>query len=170
MLLQKTKKYWFLIAALCFIVINSFLIANEFYYFSLLPVVLLIIYAAFFSLDKLMWFIVFFTPLSINLEKLDLGGIGMYLPTEPLMFGIMILFFLKLLYVKQFDKQVLTHPITLVIFFQLGWIFITSFTSELPVVSFKYLVSRMWFVVCFYFIATQLFKDFNNIKNQAKTA
>ncbi len=164
MILQKVKKYWFLIAALGFIVANSFFIAHEIYYFSLLPVVLLIIYAAFFSLDKLMWFIVFFTPLSINLEKLDLGGIGMYLPTEPLMFGIMILFFLKLLYEKQFDRQVISHPITVVILFQLGWIFITAFTSELPLVSFKFFVSRLWFVICFYFIATQLFKDFNNIK------
>jgi len=119
---------------------------------------------AFFNLDKLMWFIVFATPLSINLEELSVGGIGMYLPTEPLMFGIMILFFLKLIHSATFDKKVITHPVTLAILFNLFWILITSITSEMPVVSFKFLLARLWFVVCFYFIAIQLFKVKNNYR------
>jgi len=119
---------------------------------------------AFFNLDKLMWFVVFSTPLSLNLEELDIGGIGMYLPTEPLMFGIMILFFLKLIHSPTLDMKIITHPVTLAIFINLVWIFITSMTSEMPVVSFKFLLARLWFVVCFYFIAIQLFKITSNYK------
>lgn len=111
-----------------------------------------------------MWFVVFTTPLSMNLEELSLGGIGMYLPTEPLMFGIMLLFFLKIFYEKKFDVKVMKHPVTIAVLFQLGWITFTTLLSEMPVVSLKFLLSRLWFVVCFYFIATQLFKKTDNYK------
>ena len=103
---------------------------------------------AFFRLDQLMWFIVFSTPLSINLEELDIGGVGMYVPTEPLMFGVMLLFFFRLLLEKNFDSKIIKHPITLAIFVNLVWIAITSLTSEMPVVSLKFLLARVWFVVC----------------------
>ncbi|MDF1673990.1 MAG: O-antigen ligase family protein [Vicingaceae bacterium] len=119
---------------------------------------------AFFQLEKLMWFIVFTTPLSLNLEELAVGGIGMYLPTEPLMFGVMILYLLRLIQQKDLDKKLIYHPITIAISFNLAWIFITSLTSEMPVVSFKFLLARLWFVVCFYFLATQLFKKADNYK------
>jgi O-antigen ligase len=133
------------------------LVANEFYYLAILPFVLAIVFMAFFNLDKLMWFIVFSTPLSINLEELEVGGIGMYLPTEPLMFGVMLLFFLKLISEKSYDINILKHPVTIIILLQLFWISFTSITSEMPIVSFKFLLSRLWFVVCFYFMGTQLF-------------
>jgi O-antigen ligase len=144
--------------------LNSLLIANEFYYLAILPFVLAIVYLAFYNVEKLMWFIIITTPLSMNLEELSLGGIGMYLPTEPLMFGVMILFFLKLIADKTFDSKIMKHPVTIIILLQLGWILFTTITSEMPVVSLKFLLSRMWFVVCFYFIGTQLFKKLSNYK------
>ncbi len=134
------------------------------YYFALIPFALTLVFMAFFQLEKLMWFIVFTTPLSLNLEELAVGGIGMYLPTEPLMFGVMILYLLRLIQQTDLDKKLIYHPITIAISFNLAWIFITSLTSEMPVVSFKFLLARLWFVVCFYFLATQLFKKAENYK------
>lgn len=128
-----------------------------------MPFILAIVYMAFYSLDKLMLFIVFFTPLSLNLENLELGGIGMYLPTEPLMFGIMVLFFLKAIHERGFDRDILYHPVTLVIVFSLIWVLITSVASEMPFVSFKFFIARLWFVITFYFVATQLFKKVKNM-------
>lgn len=144
--------------------LNSILIANEFYYLAIVPFVLAIVYLAFYDVEKLMWFIVFTTPISMNLEELSLGGIGMYLPTEPLMFGVMILFFLKLIADKKFDSNIVKHPVTIIILLQLGWILFTSITSEMPIVSLKFFLSRLWFVVCFYFIGIQLFKKLSNYK------
>ncbi len=158
------KSYWIYLFSFLFIVVNSVLIANEFYYLAIIPFVLVIIFMAFFNLDKLMWFVVFSTPLSLNIEEFAVGGIGMYLPTEPLMFGIMILFFLKLIHSTTFDKRIIYHPVTLAILINLIWIFITSITSEMPLVSFKFLLARLWFVVCFYFIGIQLLKVKNNYK------
>lgn len=158
------KSYWIYFFSFVFIAINSYLIANESFYFALIPFVLVLIFMALFNLDKLMWFVVFCAPFSLNLEELDIGGVGMYLPTEPLMFGIMILFFLKLFHSGTMDMRIVYHPVTIAIIFNLVWIFITSLTSEMPVVSFKFLLSRMWFVTSFYFVALQLFKVEKNYR------
>ena len=151
-MLKTFKPYWIYILSFFFILLNSYLVVKEFYFLALVPCVLAILFMAFFRLDNLMWFIVFATPLSINLEELAIGGIGMYLPTEPLMFGVMLLFFFKLILEKKFDSKIVKHPITLAILINLVWIAITSLTSEMPVVSLKFLLARVWFVVCFYFI------------------
>jgi putative inorganic carbon (HCO3(-)) transporter len=162
--LKTLKPYWIYIFSFVFIILNSYLVVKEFYYLALIPCGLALVFMAFFRLDNLMWFIVFCTPLSINLEELDIGGIGMYIPTEPLMFGVMLLFFFKLLLEKKFDSNIIKHPITLAILVNLVWLTITSVTSEMPVVSFKFLLARVWFIVCFYFIATQLFREKKNYK------
>lgn len=153
-----------LILSFLFIMANSALIASEQYWFSIVPFALLILMLAFVATDKLMWFIVFTTPLSLNLEELEFGGIGMFLPTEPLLFGVMLIFFLKLLFDRDYDKTVLKHPVTLFVMLNLAWIVITTLTSSLIVVSLKFLLARMWFVVAFYFIGTQLFKSAKNIR------
>jgi putative inorganic carbon (HCO3(-)) transporter len=162
--LKTLKPYWIYIFSFFFIILNSYLVVKEFYYLALIPCGLALVFMAFFRLDNLMWFIVFCTPLSINLEELDIGGVGMYIPTEPLMFGVMLLFFFKLLLEKKFDSNIIKHPITLAILGNLVWLTITSVTSEMPVVSFKFLLARVWFIVCFYFIATQLFREKKNYK------
>jgi putative inorganic carbon (HCO3(-)) transporter len=146
-----------------FLILNTLFIIKEFYWFSLLPIVLLIVLLAFYSIDTLLLIIVFCTPIAINLQKLDFG-VGVSLPTEPLMFGIMLLFFMKLFAGAKFDQKVLKHPVTIAIIVNLTWIGLTCITSELPFVSFKFFLSRMWFVVSFYFLATQLFKNYKNIK------
>ena len=149
--------------SISFVLINAICTYLEFYYFNLLPAALLIILIALFSLDKLILFVVFLTPLAINLQDLD-GGLGLSLPTEPIIFGIMLLFIIKQLYKNTLDSRVMDHPITILIIINLIWIFIASITSEIPVVSFKFLISRLWFVIVFYFLATQLFKNYSNIK------
>jgi len=138
---------------------NSALIAMEQYWFAVIPFALVLFMMAFVATDKLLWFIVFTTPLSLNLEALEFGGVGMFLPTEPLLFGVMLIFFLKLFYDKVYDTRVINHPVTIAIFFSLSWIIITTLTSSMPLVSIKFLLSRLWFLVAFYFLGTQLFNS-----------
>jgi len=146
-----------------FALINALLIAQEFYFAPLLPVAVGIILLALFSLDKLVLLIVFLTPLSVNLTDIGLG-VGLSLPTDPLLFGVLLIFILKLIAEQKFDKRIADHPITLAIIINLTWLGITTLTSELPVVSLKFFISRMWYLVTFYFITTQMFRDFNRIK------
>ncbi|HET6225135.1 MAG TPA: O-antigen ligase family protein [Bacteroidia bacterium] len=154
---------WVYILVFTFMAINALCIYYENYYINLVPLALLVILLAVYSLDKLILFVVFLTPLAINLQHLE-GGLGLSLPTEPIIFGIMLLFILKQLHESTVDKAVMRHPITISIIVYLAWIFVTSITSEYPVVSIKFLISRLWYVLVFYFLGVQLFKEYKNIK------
>lgn len=134
----------------------------ESFWVLLLPLLVLILLFYLFSLDKVLWFIIITTPLSLNIKLKDFG-LAVSLPGEPLMIGILILFLLKLLYDVRIDKKILYHPITLTIIANLSWITITSITSTMPWISFKFLLSRLWFIVCFYYFGILLFKNLKNI-------
>ena len=147
-----------------FVLINALFVYNEFYLFSLAPVALLLVWLALFRLDVLLWVIVACTPLSLSLEALEVGAdINMYLPTEPLMFGAMLVFVIRSLYQGNYPRKILKHPITLAIIANLVWIGFTSITSEMPTVSFKFLLSRLWFVFTFYFLVMLFFRKEKNM-------
>lgn len=161
----KIHTNWVYILCLLYIAINAYLISQEFFYFTLFPLALLVVFIAICRLDILVFATVFLTPLSISLnEFVDTTEFNLYLPTEPLLFGILVLFIVKLLMERNYDKKILRHPVSLAIYFNLIWIFITCITSTDPLVSFKYFTARLWFLASFYFIAIQLFKNFKNIK------
>jgi len=145
-----------------FILVNAIFIYFEVFWLAALPLALLVVGMALFSMDKLILAIVFLTPISVSLEKLEFG-LGVILPTEPLMAGVMLVFLTRLFFDGKFDMKVIKHPITIAIFFNLFWLLITAFTSELPLVSFKFLISRLWFLITCYFLATQLFRNPKNI-------
>ncbi len=157
------KTGWLFIICAAFVLMNTIFIANGFLLFSLLPIAILIVLLMIFSIDRLLLIITFATPFAINIRNVDFG-MGMSLPTEPLMFAIMILFFVKLLYQGKFDRKVISHPITLVILINIIWMLVTTISSTMPLVSVKFLTSHLWFICCFYFLGTQLFKNEPNIR------
>lgn len=137
-----------------------FMVKRDSMVLNTLPFLLGITLLAVFSFDKILYFIVFFAPLSLPLHELVEGfSFDMFLPTEPLLFGLLVLSLLKVLYERGFDREILTHPVSLAIYLNLFWIFLTCLTSTMPVVSFKFLLSRVWFVVGLYFLTTKIFKD-----------
>ena len=146
-----------------FIILNTYLVMKEFYWGILIPLALFMILLYIFSLDKVIFLAVFTTPLAIDIGNYDLGA-NISLPSEPLLFGVMLLFLLKLSLEKGLDRNFMKHPVTIAILFNLVWVFITSCTSDLPVVSFKFLLARLWFLIPLYFAGSILFKKFDNIK------
>jgi len=153
---------WFYGIVSAFIALNSWLLTQEFYLLPLIPVVLLILFSALVSLDKLVYFILFFTPFSLTVEFNEYAALT--LPTEPLLFGVMLVFFFKLLFEGGFDRRITKHPVTIAIIVMLLWMSITSLTSTMPLVSIKFTIARMWFVVSFYFVASQVFRKKENIR------
>jgi len=145
-------------AGLLMAVLNVLIIVSQVYWLLLVPVALLILALVFLALDKVLYFIIFSTPLSIFYLHPDLH-VGFTLPTEPLLFGIMLLFFAKLIYRGNFDLKIVKHPISLVLIMSLFWMLVTTITSEMPLVSVKYFLSRLWFVTVFFYFMSQLFKD-----------
>lgn len=156
---------FYLISAL-FILLNAyFLVKKHSLIINALPVALGIILMAIYAFDKLLYLIVFFTPLSLPLSELMPGfTFNMFLPTEPLLFGVLLIFIMKCFADRKFDRQILIHPVSLAIYLSLFWLFVTSLTSTMPIVSFKFLLSRIWFIVGFYLLAAKLFDSGKNIE------
>jgi O-antigen ligase len=151
---------------LAFVTLNTVALAFEIYYVPLIPAVMLFVVLAIVAVDKYLLTLVFFVPLSIPLSMLTEGlSIDMYLPTEPLLAGLLLLYVVKYLLGHRVDLRVLRHPVTLAVYFHLAWMFITVLTSTDLLVSFKALASRLWFVVGFYLLATQLFRKEKTMYN-----
>ncbi len=157
---EKNKMLTVYLVGFLFVILNTFLIMKEIYYLPLLPVILIFFVLLVNSLEKTVFLIVFFVPVSVLLTEFfpDLP-FDLYLPTEPLLAGVMIIYFLKYLMGDRLDIRILRHPVTLAIYFHLAWMFITTLTSTMPLISAKYLVMRIWFLISFYFLAAQIFQS-----------
>ncbi|MBL4754892.1 MAG: O-antigen ligase family protein [Flavobacteriales bacterium] len=153
---------WIYVVVSIFIALNVALIAQNLWWLNLLPLALIVAMLWLLSLDKLLLLTVFLTPLSVTLEQLDVGT-SLSLPSEPLMFGITTIFIIRQLFEGDYDRKALFHPLSILIFINLFWMGLTVLTSELPLVSLKYFISRLWFVIPFYFLALQLFRNYSNI-------
>jgi putative inorganic carbon (HCO3(-)) transporter len=159
----KKELSWFYGIMFCFIAFSAVMLIKEQYWFAAVPLLAVIGYLAIFSLDTILFIVAFATPFSIVLNDKS-SGPALSIPSEPLLFGILLIFVFKFIFEGRFDKRVLYHPVTIAIAFHLSWMFITSLTSSIPVVSLKHLLSQLWFIVPFYLLGTQLFRDRGNIK------
>jgi len=160
---KKAKIAWLYIIAALFIAIGLFLVVKKnTYLFFALPVVLGVLLLYIFSLDKVLLLTAFAVPLSVNLKALE-AGLAISLPAEPLLMGILVLFVAKMLYDGHFDRRVLHHPIAIVIYCMFAWMAVTTITSEMPLVSLKFILARLWFVIPAFFLCTVLFKNPKNI-------
>ncbi|MBN2745763.1 MAG: O-antigen ligase family protein [Bacteroidales bacterium] len=156
-------KNWLIpVLGLAFIIVNTVFILSEFYWFGLVSAALLVGLAYIYTPDKLLIFISFLTPLAINLSDFDMQ-IGLSIPTEPLLAIFVVLIIADFLYNNKFDSRVLLHPLSIAIYFYFVWMIITVITSEMPVISLKWLAARIWFFVPIYFFGTHIFRNPKNI-------
>jgi len=142
---------------------NALLAVHDILWLSAIPLALFLVFFLFFSLDKVLWFIVLSTPLALNARFADIG-LAISLPTEPLMISILLLFFFKVFHKGFMSKDLMKHPLTLAILLNLLWIGITCATSSMPMVSLKFLVSRLWFIISFYYFGYFLFAKPENTR------
>lgn len=157
----KTAALYIIVAL--FVAIGLFFVVKKDTYLAFaLPAVVGVLLLYVFSLDKVLLLISLLTPLSINIETVA-GGLAVSLPSEPLLAGVLILFVAKFLYERKFDYKITTHPISMVIYVMFIWMCITTITSEMPIVSLKFIMSRLWFIIPSYFLCALLFKNPKNI-------
>jgi len=148
-----------------FLFLLTYFLSEEKYFIFVIPIVLSIIVISTFGLKYLFYIIVALTPLSISLS--DLGFTFLYIemafPTEPLLFGCMILTLFTISYHTDLFKSILQHRITFFLFIYLSWMFITCITSSIPLVSFKLWLSRCWYIVPVFFMGSLLFQKKHRI-------
>lgn len=149
---------------LAFISVNLyFVIKKDSLVINLLPFALVFVLLALFSTSTILKLVILFTPVSLPLDQLIPGlSFNMFLPTEPLLFGVLLLLLLRLAFERGLDNKVLKHPVTITIMSYLTWIFFTSLTSTMPWVSFKFLLVKIWFIAGFYILGIRLFDERKN--------
>ncbi len=158
-----TKTFWLILVGLICIGINSFFLENNIPILAIIAFSIIGLSIFLFRFDYLIYFVAFATPLSVNFYFSGLK-LGFNFPSEPIMVGLMILFFLKLIIEGFPDRRIIKHPITLAISFILVWTFVTTLTSQLIFVSTKAFLAKLWFIIVFYFLIIYLFKNISNIK------
>ena len=127
------------------------------------PVVLLAIYGAVFNTQFTFLLLFLLTPLSVNIEEY-VNGFGLFVPTEPLLFGLMLLLLFQQIKYKVFPDFIWKNAIVWAIGLYLLWVLFTSITSDLPLVSFKFLLARLWFMIPMLFYGSRVFLSEKNIK------
>jgi O-antigen ligase len=132
-------------------------------YLALAPVGLLAMYCAIAYTQWTYLALALLTPLSVNIEEYT-DSFGLFIPTEPILFGLLILMLLRHIQDRAFEKEIWRHPIVWAVSFYLFWIFITSVTSQHPMASFKFFLTKLWFVVPILFYGPNVFKQTKHVK------
>ena len=147
-----------LLTAIFLILVNCAAIVKELPVIPLLTGVVVLAYLLIFHVDWVMYLMAFLTPLSIVLEFKDYK-LGLSFPGEIVMIAVTFLFLCRLLYDLSMDRKLLRHPVSIALYVYLGWMLLTCITSEIPMVSFKFWLSKIWFTTSSYWMVIQLIKD-----------
>ncbi len=138
-------------------------VATEWYFLAALPAVVLLIYQALVNWRPLYFLLLFFLPLSTEVELPN--GFGTDLPTEPLMVGLMLLFIIHVFQRPEaVSARYLRHPITLVVLLHLFWTYTTTITSDLFFVSLKFSLAKTWYIVVFFFVTGYCIRSIDDLR------
>ncbi|HTN16660.1 MAG TPA: O-antigen ligase family protein [Chitinophagaceae bacterium] len=119
-----------------------------------------------FDFKSAYWVLLCCVPLSFHVEFLN-NSFSLSLPTEPLM----LLFYLLAVMIILVRKESLPawwlhNSITVVILLQFAWLIVAVCCSQVPVLSLKFLLSKSWYLVCFFLIPSWIIrekKDFRTV-------
>ena len=128
----------------------------------MIPMALLVVWLMVTRLETAFMLMTLLTPFAVDLALLPKMELSM--PVEPMMILFTAIFLFRVLLTRSYDMRVLRHPVTLLLLASLAWMAFTSMTSEMPWVSAKYTLARVWFVVPFFFAASQFFQSHQRIR------
>lgn len=139
-------------SAIVFGVVSVYFFYIQKVYLSLIPLAVIPMYWIVTKPRILWYFLVFLTPLSLSFEETALGGVGLTVPTEPLLLVLLVLVAMQSCFSRIVPIQLWRHPIAIALVVYLLWICVAACASSMPIVSFKYLLARLWFVVPIFFM------------------
>lgn len=128
-----------------------------------IPFIVLTVYASIIDL-RLVFFLLFAT-IPFSTEVSFKNGLATDFPVE---FFVIYLMFAYLAYllsnVKNISSKFFRHPLTLLLIFHTLWIGVTCLHSYNMVVSFKFFLAKIWYVVTFYFLAGMVIKHLKDLR------
>lgn len=81
------------------------------------------------------------------------GGFGTDIPTEPLEIILMITFlFYVSLRRENLDRPFYLHPVSIALYIHFAWILVATIYSQDILISFKYVLAKIWYIVVFFLI------------------
>lgn len=131
--------------------------------FFTIPFFIPIAYLAITNFKVLYFLLLFSIPLSLEFQLSE--SLGTDLPTEPLMLILMLsIVFYLIQNIKSIDFSFFKNSIIFFLIIHLFWISLTSFTSLIPAISYKFLAAKSWYIFSF-LIGTALFiRNENDLK------
>jgi O-antigen ligase len=135
-------------AAVCF----------ELWYLAFLPILPLGLLLTVLDYKKIYLFLWAAVPISTEITLPN--GLGTDLPVEPIIIGLLGIYFLLLISRPQvFELSFFNNPITILLIAHLLWtVFITIFAADL-VISTKFLLAKIWYVGSFYFFTAHVVRS-----------
>ncbi len=138
-------------------------IAFEMFYLAGIPAFLILAYLTIIDFRKVFYLLLICIPLSTEFYLPN--GLATDLPTEPLMVGLMLVYGLYVLrHGREMDSSFIRHPIALLLTLHLFWIFATTITSSLFIVSLKFSLAKLWYITVFFFMAGSIIKKEKDFK------
>ena len=129
---------------------------------AMIPMALVVVWLFVTRLETGFLLMTLLTPFAVNMALFPKMELSM--PVEPMMILFTAMFLFRVLLTRGYDLRLLRHPVTLLLLASLAWMAFTSMTSEMPWVSIKYTLARVWFVVPFFFAASQFFQSHQRIR------
>ncbi|MEZ4805684.1 MAG: O-antigen ligase family protein [Bacteroidia bacterium] len=145
------------------ILIGCIGIVYEFYYVALLPFAIGALFLCFFKPEFYTLLICFFVPLSVFVDDVG-GGLGLSIPTEPMIWVLFVMLAFKFIISGQINKKFVTMPLVAFILLNFAWMVLATFASSMWFVSVKYMLARLWFMSVFFFFLFHVFQNPNFIR------
>lgn len=160
-MMSRVKEHGSQIAAIAvtaaFLLLNFLTLSRDIYWLFLVPLAVLTLALFVLKFETALTVIAFLTPFAVDFALLP--GMELSMPVEPMMILFTFIFIFRVLVEPGYDRSILRHPVTISVFAMLVWMLVTSATSQIPSVSFKYLAARLWFVVPFFFASAHIFRN-----------
>ncbi|MFK7972939.1 MAG: O-antigen ligase family protein [Bacteroidia bacterium] len=104
-----------------------------------------------------LWFMMIAAiPASLHLE---FGPLALDIPSEPLMVFFLGVLVINLVSGRQFGKKDSLFPFHILVIALLFWTCFTALLSDYPMRSIKYVLSRLWYMAAFVFVAEKILQN-----------
>ena len=138
------------------------MITDEFLLLGL-PFVFLLGFQTIVDFKQVFWLLMICLPLSTEFDVSP--SLATDLPSEPLMVGLALITIIYLAaHPQRINIKALKHPIIILLMLHLLWMLISMIQSNLFVVSLKFFIAKMWYVLTFVVLTMQIIKDEKSFK------
>jgi O-antigen ligase len=162
------EKFLFALFAGLFIVLAGIAVYTEQYLLAAIPFAVLVFYAGWQNQNIVFLALLFTLPLSF--EYSFSSSLGTDIPDELLMLFVSGLFIAYWVYSPgAISKNILKHPLLLLLFISLGWTMITVLFSSQLLISIKFLLAKSWYAGAFIIAPLIIFKEKKFIRIAAIT-